>query len=84
MTSWFSRFFSILNYPNLKSRRVAPLDARGIPTHICPNCFHNMFRLVVTFDDYVIGSYETTGQCVNCDALVTVPTELDRPEEAYS
>ena len=56
------------------------MDARGIPTHICPNCFHNMFLVVVVFDDYQIGMYETQGECVNCHTLVTVPTELDRPE----
>lgn len=57
------------------------MDARGIPTHICPVCFHNLFRVVVAFDDYQIGMYETSGECVNCGTLITVPTEIDRPEE---
>ncbi len=80
MFRWLDRINATLKFTNSKPR-LSPLDARGIPTHECPQCGSNMFRVVVIFEDYQVAMYETTGQCVLCDSLVTVPTEIDRPQE---
>lgn len=53
---------------------------RGIPTHACPKCGDNDFLIRVSFDDYQIATYFTTGTCYGCGTVLTVPTELDRPK----
>jgi hypothetical protein len=55
------------------------IDARGIPTAVCPNCYAKQFKIVVEFDpvDYEIGLYFLDGECSSCGTLVTVPTPLD-------
>jgi hypothetical protein len=59
------------------------IDARGIPTCLCPNCGYTLFRAVVSFDPetYTIGMYHLDIQCDNCGALATAPTPLDNPEK---
>jgi hypothetical protein len=52
-------------------------DYRGVPTHACP-CGQKVFEVLVVFDDYEISLYTLDGKCVECGALVTVPTPLDR------
>lgn len=58
------------------------IDARGIPTCICPNCGDNLFRVLASFDPdtYTIGMYHLDIQCNSCGALATAPTPIDNPE----
>lgn len=57
------------------------VDCRGIPTRCCPMCGHTFFRALVRFDeDYTIGFYVLDGECDDCGALVTLPTEIDHPD----
>ena len=57
------------------------IDTRGIPTHECLNCGYDTFRILARFNDYELAWYTTSGYCVKCEAPVTVPTPLDRPED---
>lgn len=57
------------------------MDARGIPTHECPECGSGEFLIRATFVDYAVAGYYTNGTCYWCGSNVTVPTELDRPDE---
>lgn len=59
------------------------IDARGIPTCICPNCGETLFKAVVAFDaeTYTIGMYHLDIECVACGALATAPTPLDNPDK---
>lgn len=54
-------------------------DYSGIPTHECV-CGCNVFRIVAGSDDYSLSWHSLTGYCFGCNAKVTVPCELDRPE----
>lgn len=58
------------------------IDARGIPTCICPNCGDNLFRALISFDPetYTIGMYHLDIQCNSCGTFATAPTPLDNPE----
>lgn len=57
------------------------MDARGIPTCICPNCNHDILKVLVKFDpiDYEIGLYMLDGECAKCGTLITIPTPIDHP-----
>jgi rRNA maturation protein Nop10 len=57
------------------------LEARGMPTCLCPNCGSKFFNIVVQFDptDYEIGMYFLDAECVKCGTLTTAPTPLDHP-----
>lgn len=55
------------------------LDARGFPTHACPNCGYKVFKIMAIFDDYDIAVWFTDGECAECGTLVTVPTPVDKP-----
>lgn len=59
------------------------IDARGIPTCICPNCGDKYFKALVAFDQdtYTIGMYHLDIQCNSCGALATAPTPLDNPDK---
>lgn len=59
------------------------MDARGIPTCICPNCGNDLFRALVRFDPqtYTVGMYHLDVQCDGCGTLATAPTPLDIPRE---
>lgn len=56
------------------------LDARGFPTHACPNCGETVFIIKAMFFDYEIAMWMTDGTCSDCGTLVTVPTPVDRPD----
>lgn len=54
------------------------LDARGIPTRVCPNCSSDLFTVQVSFDeDYEISAYLLNAECAYCHTKVTAPTPLD-------
>lgn len=57
------------------------INARGIPTSVCPECSFDLFKVVVKFDpkDYEIGLYLLDGECAKCGTLVTIPTPMDHP-----
>lgn len=59
------------------------MDARGIPSAVCPNCGSNMFVIVATFDpeSYELDTYLLDGSCLNCGTLLTIPTPEDIQEE---
>jgi len=57
-------------------------DYSGIPTHECI-CGCNVFKIVAAFEDYEIAWHSLVGYCYGCGAKVTVPCEIDRPEESY-
>lgn len=59
------------------------IDARGIPTCVCPNCGGHLFKALVAFDEetYTIGMYHLDMQCNSCGALATAPTPIDNPEK---
>lgn len=71
---------STINYLKPPPLHPPVLDMRGIPTHACPKCGDNDFLIRVSFDDYQIATYFTTGTCYGCGTVLTVPTELDRPK----
>lgn len=56
----------------------------GIPTCECPYCECRWMICKVMFDpeDYTIGMYATTMECMGCGALLTAPTPLDLPGES--
>ena len=58
------------------------IDARGIPTCICPNCGGELFKALISFDEesYTIGMYHLDIECFECGTFATAPTPLDRPE----
>jgi hypothetical protein len=58
------------------------IDTRGIPTHTCLNCGGDTFKILAKFEDYEVAWYTTAGYCDMCQAPVTVPTPLDRPEDS--
>lgn len=59
------------------------IDARGIPTCICPNCGSTLFKALVSFDPetYTIGMYHLDMECYECGAFATAPTPLDMPDQ---
>jgi predicted RNA-binding Zn-ribbon protein involved in translation (DUF1610 family) len=56
------------------------LDARGVPTHACPNCGHLIFRIKAMFDNNDISLWFVDGECDDCGTLLTVPTPVDGVE----
>jgi hypothetical protein len=54
-----------------------PVDLRGTPTHACV-CGSIHFYIRAIFDNYEIATYFLDMQCVECGALLTAPTPLDR------
>lgn len=55
------------------------LNARGVPTHACPNCGHVIFRIKAIFDEYEIALWFTDAECNECGTLLTAPTPADGP-----
>lgn len=56
------------------------LDARGIPTSICPSCSSKLFTIQAIFDDnYEIAMYLLNAECAMCHTKLTAPTPLDLP-----
>lgn len=64
------------------------INARGIPTAICPNCGSNLIRVTMIFDPE---TYEPemwlldNAECDSCGAELTAPCPVDHPdyEEGY-
>jgi len=54
-----------------------PMDLRGTPTHACV-CGSQHFYVRTIFENYEIATYFLDMQCVECGALLTAPTHLDR------
>lgn len=59
------------------------LDARGIPTPICPACGCDWLVVPVKFwkETYMIGMWGTEGYCYQCKTEVTACTPKDLPWE---
>ena len=59
------------------------MDARGIPTTVCPQCGSKYMKAIVQFDptDYEIGLYFLDGECNSCGTLLTLPTPIDKIKE---
>lgn len=59
------------------------IDARGIPTPICPNCGCDWLVVPVKFwkETYMIGMWGTDGYCYSCKSEVTACTPKDLPWE---
>ena len=54
------------------------IDARGIPTRVCPSCGSDLFTIQASFDeDYNICGYLLNAECAYCETKVTAPTPLD-------
>lgn len=56
---------------------INPVDLRGTPTHACV-CGSIHFYIRAIFENYEIATYFLDMQCVECGALLTAPTPLDR------
>ncbi len=60
------------------------MDARGIPTRVCPVCGEDLLTINAVFDDaYEITFYHLDAECAICGTLITAPTPLDLPEESH-
>ena len=55
------------------------LDARGFPTHACPNCGCLVLTIKAMFEDYDIALWFTDAECSDCGTLLTAPTPVDDP-----
>lgn len=56
------------------------IDARGIPSPVCPICGSALLRVTVQFDldSYEISSYFLDdAECADCKSFITAPTPLD-------
>jgi hypothetical protein len=53
-------------------------DLSGIIMHECV-CGSDMWKLIVSFQDYEIASYILDMECLYCGTLATAPTPLDDP-----
>jgi hypothetical protein len=57
------------------------LDARGIPTRVCPSCWSSLFTIqAVFYESYEIAGYLTNAECAACKTKLTAPTPLDLVE----
>ena len=56
------------------------LNARGVPTHACPNCGHLVFRIKAIFEDNNIVLWFTDAECDDCGTLLTAPCPADGAE----
>lgn len=54
------------------------LDMSEQILHECV-CGSNMWRLIVTFDDYEIASYALDMECFECGTRAKAPTPIDKP-----
>lgn len=56
------------------------IDARGVPSPVCPNCGCMLLRITVQFelDNYEISGYLLDdAECASCGCLITAPTPID-------
>lgn len=68
---------NILNYERDKSKPA--LDFSDMIMHECV-CGSDMWKVVVTFEDYEISSYLLDMECFWCGARAKAPTPIDHPE----
>jgi hypothetical protein len=63
-----------------KDENAGPaFDLSGIIMHECI-CGSDMWRLVVSFQDYEIATYLLDMECFYCGTRATAPTPIDNPE----
>jgi len=55
----------------------SPLNLRGVPSSVCLNCGHVVFRVNCIFEENEIALWFTDAVCDGCEARVTVPTPVD-------
>lgn len=71
----------IIGTTNSKEAKVlenSTLDARGIPTRVCPSCNGDLFTVQVSFDEgYDVAGYLLDCECAYCHTKLTAPTPLD-------
>jgi hypothetical protein len=68
---------SILDF---KQENPGPsFDMSGIILHECV-CGSDMWKVVVTFEDYEIAGYLLDMECFHCGTRATAPTPIDHPE----
>lgn len=48
--------------------------------HVC-QCGSDMFKAIVSFENNVISTYITEGECLFCGSRVTLPTECESINE---
>lgn len=53
-------------------------DLSDTITHVCP-CGSELWRVVVTFEDYEIATYFTDMECIECGTRAKAPTPIDKP-----
>lgn len=72
---------SVIDTTNSKGVKVlenSTLDARGIPTRVCPSCNGDLFTVQVSFDEgYDVAGYLLDCECAYCHTKLTAPTPLD-------
>jgi hypothetical protein len=59
------------------------LDARGIPTSVCPKCGSDWLMAPIRLhpDSYTIAMWGTKGFCYSCKTKVTIGTPPDAIDE---
>jgi hypothetical protein len=63
------------------SNEFPQIDARGLPTPVCPVCGEEWLVIPVKFfhESYTIAIWGTDGYCYSCKSKVTACTPLDLP-----
>lgn len=73
--------YQYIDFTNIKDKVMIEspmLDARGIPTRVCPNCNGDLFTLQASFDEgYEVAGYLLDCECAYCHTKLTAPTPLD-------
>ena len=67
---------SVLDYQGDSGKSI---DLSGIIIHECI-CGSDMWRVIVTFQDYEIASYMLDMECFHCGTRATAPTPIDHPD----
>lgn len=55
------------------------LDMSDTVMHTCV-CGSNLWRVVVSFEDYEIATYALDMECLECGTVAKAPTPIDNPE----
>ena len=55
----------------------------GVTTHVCV-CNGELWKVLVTFEDYEVATYSTEMYCDGCGAKALAPTLLDKPNDFNS
>ena len=69
----------IRDYPG----EPAGIDMSDTIMHTCI-CGSNLWRIVVSFEDYEIASYSTDSECIECGTRAKAPTPIDNPDNNLS